>query len=110
MKPEPRLAKKTYRTAQIPGQTFEGWETDLGITQVFVVFENAEARRISQAFVLANRRQHQAFYKDQDDTFMFKGTWQHRSAWLGWSGFLYAGLGETVVYAIGDGAWSWEEA
>ena len=39
MKPEPRLAKKTYRTAQIPGQTFEGWETDLGITQVFVVFE-----------------------------------------------------------------------
>jgi hypothetical protein len=76
-----------------------------------VVFDKEASDHISQAYRIGETRVgHRAFYDLQKDKFLFQviGT-NGRPKWVGFEGFFYSGLGETIVYTIGEGGWEWEE-
>lgn len=103
------MERQAFHNTELFGpQEFMGWRAEVGP----VVFDEAVARTIMTAYAYAKLGQ--VFFSNrgpkgepiETGKFMFK----RQDRWHGWEGFHYTGLGEQVVYAIGEGAWEWEAA
>lgn len=99
-------------TTHLPGHVFVGhvWEPEVGGGPGGpVVFDQPTSREILRLWVLSGKR---GFYVAKEDKFMFEGPWDPRTGRLAWRGFeatFYAGLGNIMVYLIGEGCWNWRE-